>query len=50
MLVHIEQRRQYYGIPFTFITSVYNYYQPLDVVSVVGFVEISYFEVETSSR
>jgi len=36
MLVHIVQKRQFYGIPFTFISSLYNYYQPLDVLSVVS--------------
>jgi len=28
----------FYGIPFTFISSLYNYYQPLNVLSVVSFV------------
>jgi hypothetical protein len=32
--------RQFYGIPFTFIISLYNYYQRLFVLSVVIFVEI----------
>jgi len=40
MLVHIVQERQYYGNPFTFIRSVYTYYQPLDVLSVVSCIEI----------
>jgi hypothetical protein len=44
MLVHIVQKRQFYGIPFTFISSLYNYYQPLDVLSVVSCVEILYCE------
>ena len=38
MLVHIVQKRQFCGIPFTFISSLYNYYQPLDVLSVVSYV------------
>ena len=48
MLVHIVQKRQFfYGIPFTFISSLYNYYQPLDVLSVVscgGIVYCEYYE------
>ena len=44
MLVHIVQKSQFYGIAFTFISSLYNYYQPLDVLSVVSSVEISYCE------
>ena len=31
MLVHIVQNRQFYGILFTYISSLYNYYQPLDL-------------------
>jgi len=42
MLVHIVQKRQFYGIPFTLISSLYNYYQPLDVLSVVSYVEFLY--------
>ena len=34
------QKRQFYGIPFTFISSLYNFYQLLDVVSLVSCVEI----------
>jgi hypothetical protein len=37
---HIVQKLQFYGIPFRFISSLYNYYQPLDVLSVVSFAEI----------
>jgi hypothetical protein len=33
MLVHIVQKCQFYGIPFTLIRSLYTYYQPLDVLS-----------------
>jgi len=44
MLVHIVQRRQFYGNPCTFISDLYNYYQPSDVLSVVRWVEILYFE------
>jgi hypothetical protein len=44
MLVHIVQRRQFCGIPFTFISGLYNYYQPSDVLSVVRCVEILYGE------
>jgi hypothetical protein len=40
MLVHVVQKLQCYGIPFTFINSLYNYYQLLDVLSVVRCVEI----------
>ena len=29
MPVHIVKKHQYYGIPFTFISSLYNHYQPL---------------------
>jgi len=38
MLVNIVQRRQFYGIPFTLISGLYNYYQLSDVLSVVRFV------------
>jgi len=41
MLVHVVQKRQFYGIPFTFIISLCNYYQLLFVLSVVRFVENS---------
>ena len=46
MLVHIVQKLLYYGIQFTFICSLYNYYQPLDVLSFVSTssVEILYCE------
>jgi len=40
MLVHIVKRRQFYGIPFPFISALYNYYQLSDVLSVVMCVEI----------
>jgi hypothetical protein len=30
----------FYEIPFTFISSLYNYYQLLDVLSVLSYVEI----------
>jgi len=40
MLVHRIEKRQFYGIPFTFISNFYNYYQPLDVLLVVSCVEI----------
>jgi hypothetical protein len=42
MLVHKVQKRQFNGIPFTFISSVYSYYQPSDVLSVVNCVEVLY--------
>ena len=42
MLVQIVQRYQFYGIPFTFINSFYNYYQLLDVFFVVMCAEILY--------
>ena len=44
MLVHIVQKLQCYGIPFIFINSLYNYYQLLDVLSVVSCDEILLFE------
>jgi hypothetical protein len=44
MLVHIVQKPQFYGIPFTFISSLYNYYQLLDILFVVSCVEILYCE------
>jgi hypothetical protein len=44
MLVNIVKKSQFYGIPFTFIRSLYNYYQPLDVLSVVSCVDILYCE------
>jgi hypothetical protein len=44
MLVYIVQKHQFYGIQFTFICSLYNYYQPFDVLSVVGSAEILYCE------
>jgi hypothetical protein len=44
MLVHIVKKRQFYGTQFTFICSLYNYYQPLDELSVVSSVEILYCE------
>jgi len=40
MQVHTVQKRQYYGIPFTLIISLYNYYQLLDVLFTVICVEI----------
>ena len=42
MLVHIVQKHQFYGIPFTFISNLYNYYQTLDVLSAVSYGEILY--------
>ena len=39
-LKNVFKKHQYYGIPFTFISSLYNYYQLLDVLSVVSCVEI----------
>ena len=36
MVVHIVHKYQFYGIPLTFINSIYNYYQLLDVLFVVG--------------
>jgi hypothetical protein len=44
ILVYILQKPQFYGIPFTFISSLYSYYQPLDVLFVVSWVEILYCE------
>jgi hypothetical protein len=44
MLVHIVQRRRFYGNPLKFISGLYNYYQPSDVLSVVRWIEILYFE------
>ena len=35
-MVHIVQKRQFYGISFTLISSLYSYYQPFDVLSVVS--------------
>jgi hypothetical protein len=49
MLVHTVQKRQFYGIPFTFISSRYNYYQPLDLLSVVSCVEILYCTIVYNS-
>jgi len=40
MQVHILKKRQFYGIPFTLISSLYNFYQLLDVLSLVNCVEI----------
>jgi hypothetical protein len=40
--VHIVQKHQFYGIPFTFINNLYNYYQPLNVLSAVSCGEILY--------
>jgi len=40
MLVHIVQKSQLCGVPFTFIDSLFNYYQFLDVLSVVSCAEI----------
>jgi hypothetical protein len=44
MLLHTVQKSQFCGIQFTSISSLYNYYQPLDVLSVVSCVEILYCE------
>jgi len=44
MLVHIVQKRQFYGIPFRVIRSLYNYYQPLDVLSVETVLRFLYCE------
>ena len=41
MLVHVVHKYQFYGIPFTFINSLYNY-QLLDVLFVVNCAEIIY--------
>jgi len=35
VVVHMVQKHQFYGIPFTFINKLYNYYQLLDVLYVV---------------
>ena len=40
ILVCIVQTCQFYGIPFTLINSIYNYYQLLDMLSVVSCAEI----------
>lgn len=40
MQVRVAQKRQFYEISFTFISSRCNYYQLLDVLSVVSCVEI----------
>jgi len=40
MLVRVVQKTSIYGIPFTLIISLYNYYQLLDVLSVVNCAEI----------
>jgi hypothetical protein len=40
MQVHIVQKRQFYGILFTFISSLYKFYQLLDVISLVSCIEI----------
>ena len=42
MPVHILHKYQFYGIQFTFINSLYNYYQLLDVSFVVNCAEILY--------
>jgi len=42
MVVHTVQKL--YGIPFTIIKSLYNYYQLLDVLSVVSCAEILWCE------
>ena len=44
MLMYIVQKHQLHGITLTLIYSLYNYYQPLDVPSVVICVEILYCE------
>ena len=40
MLVHIAQKRQFYGIPFILINIPCNYFQLLDVLSVARCDEI----------
>ena len=40
MPVHIAQWHQFYGITFIAINSLYNYYQPLDMLSAVSCVEV----------
>ena len=42
MLMRIVHKYQSYGIQFTFINSLYNYYQLLDVLFVVICAEILY--------
>ena len=42
MPVHIVHKYQYYGIQFTLINSLYNYYQLLDVLFAVSCAEIVY--------
>jgi hypothetical protein len=44
MVVHKTKTSISYGIPFTFISSLYNYYQSLNVLSVVSCVGILYRE------
>jgi len=44
ILVHIVQKLPFYGIPCTFINSLYNYYQLLGVLSIVSCDEILLFE------
>ena len=34
-LLHIVHKYQFYGIPFTFINSLHNYYQLLNVLFVI---------------
>jgi len=40
MPVHAVQKLQFCGIPFTFINSLYNYYELLDVLTVLSCAEI----------
>ena len=42
MPVHIVHKYQFYGIQFTLINSLYNYYQLLDVLFAVSCAEIVY--------
>ena len=42
MLVPVVHKYQFYGIPFTFINSIYNYYQLLCVLFAVSCAEILY--------
>ena len=47
IFVHTVHKYQFYGIPFAFINSVYNYYELLDVLFAVSCAEILYMSTVT---
>jgi len=50
MLVHILQKRHLYGIPFTIISSLYNYYQPHNIKSQQNLLQTAHLKVGNNCK